>query len=101
MGDRNPFQAPEVTSRRGGPSKAPLSRDVIVTAALALLCKDGADGMSLRKVASALETGPASLYVYVENLQELEALVLDRALGHVKTVGARGRDWQQRTTALL
>lgn len=101
MGTRNPFQAPEVTSRRGGPAKEPLSRDVIVTAALELLRRDGAEGMSLRKVASALDTGPASLYVYVENLQELQALVLDRALAEVKTDGARGRGFQQRITALL
>ena len=100
MSARNPFQAPETTSRRGGPAKEPLSRDAIVTAALELLRKDGPEGMSLRKVAAALDTGPASLYVYVENLQELEALVLDRALADVKT-GAGGRGWRGRTIALL
>jgi AcrR family transcriptional regulator len=101
MGSRNPFQAPEVTSRRGGPAKDPLSRDAIVTAALDLLRREGPEGMSLRKVASALDTGPASLYVYVENLQELQALVLDRALADVKTDGARGQGFQRRITALL
>lgn len=101
MGNRNPFQAPEVTSRRGGPAKEPLSRDAIVTAALELLRREGPAGMSLRRVASALDTGPASLYVYVENLQELQALVLDRALAAVKTDGDGGRGWQGRVTALL
>jgi AcrR family transcriptional regulator len=101
METRNPFQAPEVTSRRGGPAKEPLSRDAIVTAALELLRREGPEGMSLRKVASALATGPASLYVYVENLQELQALVLDRALADVRTDGARGRGWERRVTALL
>src|SRR5579871_6356449 len=101
MGSRNPFQAPEVTSRRGGPAKEPLSREAIVTAALVLLRREGPEGMSLRKVAAALDTGPASLYVYVENLQELQALVLDRALTDVRTDGGRGRGWQRRVTALL
>jgi AcrR family transcriptional regulator len=101
MGSRNPFQAPEVTSRRGGPAKEPLSRDAIVTAALDLLRREGPEGMSLRKVAVALDTGPASLYVYVENLQELQALVLDRALSDVRTDGPRERGWQRRVTALL
>ncbi|APR80444.1 Transcriptional regulator, TetR family protein [Minicystis rosea] len=78
-----------------------MSRDAIVTAALELLRREGPEGMSLRKVASALDTGPASLYVYVENLQELQALVLDRALSDVKTDGARGQGWQRRITALL
>ena len=98
---RNPFEAREVTSRRGGPVKAPLSRDAIVTEALALLTREGLEGMSLRKVAAALNTGPASLYAYVENLQELNALVLDRALGRVKTEAAPGRDWRRRLAAVL
>lgn len=99
MGD--PFRAREVTSRRGGPAKQPLSRDAIVTEALNLLAREGLEGMSLRKVAAALDTGPASLYAYVENLQELRALVLDRALADVKTEGARGQDWRARLTTLL
>ncbi|WP_437623030.1 TetR/AcrR family transcriptional regulator [Sorangium sp. So ce1151] len=107
MGARNPFQAREVTSRRGGPAKQPLSRDAIVTEALELLRREGLAGMSLRKVAAALDTGPASLYAYVEDLQELRALVCDRALAGVDTAGERavarapGGGWQHRLIALL
>lgn len=97
---RDPFAAREVTSRRGGPVKAPLSLDAIVDAAFALLVKDGLDGMSLRKVAQALDTGAASLYAYVENLEELEALVCDRALAGVKTEGG-GKKWRARFDALI
>lgn len=98
---RNPFQAPEVASRRGGPAKDPLSRELIVTTALGLLRREGPAGMSLRKVAAALDTGPASLYAYVENLQELQALVLDRALADVHTDAGHGQRWQRRITELL
>jgi AcrR family transcriptional regulator len=101
MGNRNPFEAPDVTSRRGGPPKQPLSRDAIVKEALALLAREGLEGMSLRRVAAALDTGPASLYVYVENLDELQALVLDRALAAVKTDAPRGQDWRRRLRRLL
>jgi AcrR family transcriptional regulator len=101
MATRNPFQAPEVTSRRGGSPKRPLSRDAIVKEALDLLTREGSEGMSLRKVAAALDTGPASLYVYVENLEELRALVLDRALAAVRTDGARGKDWRRRLTSFV
>jgi len=80
MGTRDPFKASEVVSRRGGAAKQPLSRDIIVAAALDLLTQEGLDGLSLRKVAAALDTGAASLYAYVEDLQELHALLLDRAL---------------------
>jgi AcrR family transcriptional regulator len=98
---RNPFEAREVTSRRGGPVKAPLSRQAIVTEALRQLRRDGLAGMSLRKVAAALKTGPASLYAYVDDLQELQALVLDRALGNVDARGAKPGAWRANLESLL
>jgi AcrR family transcriptional regulator len=101
MGTRNPFAASEVVSRRGGPAKQPLSRDAIVTEALEQLTRDGLDSMSLRKVAAALETGPASLYVYVHDLDELQALVFDRALAPVRARGAKQKDWRERVKGLL
>ena len=98
---RNPFEAREVTSRRGGPVKAPLSRAAIVREALRQLKRDGLAGMSLRKVAAALKTGPASLYAYVDDLQELQALVLDSALASVDVGGARRADWRANLESLL
>jgi AcrR family transcriptional regulator len=100
MTTRDPFKAPPVKSRRGGPTKEPLSRDAIVAEALRLITQDGLSGMSLRKVAAALQTGPASLYAYVSDLDELHALVLDRALAGVALPGADG-DWHARTHQLL
>jgi len=58
-------------------------------------------GLSLRKVASALDTGAASLYVYVANLDELHALVLDRVLGEVVTPPEHDGDWRYRLKATL
>lgn len=101
MRARNPFEAREVTSRRGGPVKAPLSRQAIVTEALRQLRRDGLAGMSLRKVATALKTGPASLYAYVDDLRELQALVLDRALGSVDARGAKRGAWRANLERLL
>ena len=81
--------------------KQPLSRDLIVTEALRQLTREGLEGMSLRKVAAALETGPASLYAYVDDLQALQALVLDRALAAVDVSGGRRRGWRERVKAVL
>lgn len=100
MAERNPFEAPHVASRRGGPRKLPLSRDVIVTEALRQIASSGVQGTSLRSVATALKTGPATLYAYVDNLDELHALVLDRALEKVK-VPVAGTDWRERLGGLL
>lgn len=101
MKTRNPFEARHVASRRGGPTKQPLSRDAIVTEALRQLTSNGIEGMSLRKVAAALETGPASLYAYVADLNELNALVLDRALVKVDLRGAANADWRARLHSVL
>jgi AcrR family transcriptional regulator len=51
----------EVVSRRARPAKAPLSRDGIVATGLELLSEHGLPGLSLRRIAAALDTGPASL----------------------------------------
>ncbi|MGC4070793.1 MAG: TetR/AcrR family transcriptional regulator C-terminal domain-containing protein [Polyangiaceae bacterium] len=101
MSQRNPFVERNVASRRGGPVKDPLSRDRIVQAAYELLAEGGLESMSLRKVAARLETGAASLYAYVEDLRELQALVLDHALGKVRFPKSRGQDWRSRLVALL
>lgn len=61
-----------------------LTREAIVLTALDLIQRDGLDGLSLRKVAAALDTGPASLYVHVRDLGELLSLALDRALASVR-----------------
>jgi len=97
----NPFEPRQVTSRRGGPAKQPLSQDAIVAVALELLARDGLEGMSLRKVAAKLMTGAASLYVYVDSLEALQALVCDRGLAAVKITRASKLDWRARLVALL
>lgn len=76
--------------------KPPLSREIIVAAALDLLRSEGLERMSLRRVAAALDTGAATLYAYVDNLQDLETLVLDRALGEVQTAGRPEASWRDR-----
>ena len=101
MKRKNPFEPRQVVSRRGGPAKEPLSREAIVKAALELLTEDGLEGMSLRKVAARLKTGPASLYVYVEHLPALQALVLDQALADVELPKSRRGTWRERFDALM
>jgi AcrR family transcriptional regulator len=72
-----------------------------VSTALDLLSREGMAGLSLRKVAAALDTGAASLYVYVANLDELHALLLDRVLGEVTLPTGHAGDWCDRLKAVL
>lgn len=88
-------------SRRNRPAKAPLSREAIVTAALAIMESEGLAGLSLRRVATALDTGPASLYVYFANLNDLHAAMLDAAMREVELPESGKKGWRLRLKALL
>lgn len=91
----------QIVSRRTRPAKSALSKDIIVSTALDLLSREGMAGLSLRKVAAALDTGAASLYVYVANLDELHALALDRVLGEVDLPATRDGDWRELLKGVL
>lgn len=87
----------EPVSRRARPAKAPLSRQSILEAAMALIRENGVDAVSLRHVAARVETGPASLYAYFGNRDILLEHVLDAAYAEVTPVDATadGRDWRE------
>lgn len=89
----------EPVSRRARPAKAPLSRDVIVNTGLRILDQEGLDALTMRRVAQELDTGAASLYVYVKNRDDLMAAMLDTALGRV-AAPADG-PWRDRLQTLV
>ncbi|MGW5787249.1 TetR/AcrR family transcriptional regulator [Streptomyces sp. NPDC003757] len=70
-------------SRRERPAKPALSRGWIVDTAVAIMRAEGLEKVTMRRLAKELDTGPASLYVYVANTSELHAAVLDALLGEV------------------
>jgi len=67
-------------SRRERPAKPALSRAGIIETAVALLRAEGLERVTMRRLAAELDTGAASLYVYVRNTAELHAAVLDEML---------------------
>jgi AcrR family transcriptional regulator len=91
----------EPQSRRDRPAKALLSRVVIIETALELVAELGLDAVTLRKVADRLDTGPASLYVYIENRDELLERMLDRALSEVPQVPVKHKRWRRRLVELF
>ncbi len=92
---------PNPQSRRARPAKAALGRDVIVDTALHLLKTEGYEATSMRRVAQALDTGPASLYVYVTNRDELLELMLDRAVSTVALPEPDPARWREQLKQLL
>lgn len=86
-------------SPRTRPAKAALSREAVVAAALAAVDEVGFEAASMRRVAAALETGPASLYVYIADRRELMAAAHDLALAGVR-LPIEG-DWRARLEQLV
>ncbi|WP_369221239.1 TetR/AcrR family transcriptional regulator [Streptomyces sp. R39] len=87
-------------SRRERPAKPALTREGIVAAAVEILRAEGLQKVTMRHLAQELDTGPASLYVYVRNTAELHAAVLDELLGTVGPAPAKGT-WRERLEQVL
>lgn len=88
-------------STRDRPAKAPLSEAAIVDAALAIARTDGLAAVTMRRVAAELDTGAASLYVYVSNRGELLHAMLDRVAGEVPLVKPDPKRWRKQLLAVL
>jgi len=70
-------------STRDRPAKAPLSIEAVIDAGLRVLRAEGIDAVSMRRVAAELDTGAASLYVYVNNRQDLLNQMFDAVAGQI------------------
>jgi TetR/AcrR family tetracycline transcriptional repressor len=82
---------PEATTER-----APVSRDAVVEAALALLAEGGLDSVSFRRIAARLGVSGPTLYWHVENkrqLMDLMAEELVRRAGRGAALPAHGQPW--------
>src|SRR5438067_12753510 len=89
-------------SPRTQPAKAPLSKEAVLEAGLRILRTKGIDAVTMRAVAAELDTGAASLYVYVANRQELLNEMFDLVVGQID-LGEEpdhGR-WREQLEALL
>jgi AcrR family transcriptional regulator len=93
--------APRQRSTRDRPAKAPLSEAAVVDAALAILKSDGLDAVTMRRVATALDTGPASLYVYVSGREALLQAMQDRIMATVSLEAPDPARWRDQLHALL
>ncbi|HEY0933863.1 MAG TPA: TetR/AcrR family transcriptional regulator C-terminal domain-containing protein [Trebonia sp.] len=95
-----PEAAPRL-SRRERPAKPALTREGIVAAALRIMRDEGLGKVSMRRVAQELDTGHASLYVYVRNTDDLHAQLLDAQLAAVLAGPPAGGTWRMRVKSLL
>lgn len=83
------WERPEPPDR---PTPAPLSRELIVRAAIRLADADGLAAVSLRKVAGVLDVGPMRLYGYIDTKEELLDLMVDDVYATIRPVGDGWRE---------
>ncbi|GAA1992661.1 TetR/AcrR family transcriptional regulator [Catenulispora subtropica] len=91
----------ERTRRAKTPARTPLSQEAIVEAALHILETEGYDGLSMRRVASELGTGAASLYAHVANKDELMKLVIDRVFDSVEFPEPDPERWVEQVREMM
>jgi len=88
-------------STRDRPAKAPLSEQAVVDAALAILKSEGLEAVTMRRVATALDTGPGSLYVYVSGRDELLQAMQERVTATIELEKPNPKRWRAQLHALL
>ena len=82
------------------PPKAKFTRPQLQAAALALVDKQGLTALSMRNLASALGTGPMTLYNYVKDRDDLDTLVVEAVMAEVALPRPSG-DWQRDVRAIV
>jgi AcrR family transcriptional regulator len=69
--------------------------EAITAAAVKVLDSEGLDGLSMRRVAEALNTGPASLYWHVGSKDGLLDLIFDQLIGELTVPEPDGGRWKE------
>jgi AcrR family transcriptional regulator len=92
---------PRPRSTRDRPAKPPLSGDLIVETALEIVRREGLEAVTMRRVANELDTGPASLYVYVRGRDELRQAMLDRVAGTIEIEAPDPDHWREQVHRLV
>jgi AcrR family transcriptional regulator len=76
--------------------RATLSRELIADTALQITDNEGLDGLSMRKLGSALGVEAMSLYHYIDNKDDLLDAVVDNLYGEIELpTDVPDDDWEQ------
>ena len=81
--------------RSGARRRDPLTQEAIVETALRLLDAEGLDGLTMRRVAEELDTGPASLYWHVGSKDGLLDLLMDHVIGEQEVPDSDPERWRE------
>lgn len=99
--DGGGLPAPRLRERPSPTRRTALTAELIVGAAVTVLDESGVGGLSMRKVAERLGTGPASLYAHVSGKDELLELVFDHLVGQVPLPTPDPARWREQVHQML
>ncbi|GGK77995.1 TetR/AcrR family transcriptional regulator [Mangrovihabitans endophyticus] len=85
------------TARRGpsGGRKQPITVEAIIDTALGIVQRDGYEALTMRRLATALETGSSSLYAHVVNKEDLDELLIGRLCAGIDLPEPDPAVWRQ------
>ncbi|BCJ39699.1 TetR family transcriptional regulator [Actinoplanes ianthinogenes] len=69
--------------------------------ALRIMREEGLERVTMRRLAAELDTGPASLYVYVQNTAELHGAILDELLADLDLPRPDPGSWREQLIELM
>jgi AcrR family transcriptional regulator len=89
---------PRARRHRRPTRRTAITLEAIVAAAVQTVDESGVAGLTMRRVADRLGTGPASLYAHVSGRDELLELTFDELLGQVPLASPEAGRWREQTT---
>ena len=93
----------DAPAARRGPSggrKKPITVDAIIDTAFSIVETEGYEALTMRRVATALETGPSSLYAHVVNKEDLDELLIGRLCAEIELPEPDPARWRQQITGV-
>ncbi|GGX55061.1 hypothetical protein GCM10010341_90000 [Streptomyces noursei] len=72
----------------------------MVDAALDIVAREGCEALTMRRVAAALETGPASSYAHVVNKDDLDELLIGRLCAEIDLPEPDPAAWREQITGV-
>ncbi|MGJ7906407.1 TetR/AcrR family transcriptional regulator [Actinopolyspora sp. H202] len=103
-GDTGPHIPGAIWLRTRPPTRntnSDLTRERIADTTVAVLDRDGMGGLSLRRLAGALDVHATTLYWHVATRDDLLDLALDAVFGEVSLPEAHARDWKHDLTRYM
>src|ERR1700760_1335320 len=88
--------------RRGpsGGTKKPITVEAIIGTAFGIVEREGFEALTMRRLATALETGPSSLYAHVVNKEDLDELLIGRLSAEIDLPEPDPAGWRQQLTGV-